>query len=76
MEVKGLVAKPECPFCGRKDDILSKRFPLGVPLVIRARCPSCNKIGSIRVCYGCQRLMCTDCLGEHQVGCKPLKKRR
>lgn len=37
--------------------------------VIRAKCPKCGRITSIRVCYGCKELMCEDCLIEHQVVC-------
>ena len=37
-----------------------------------AKCPKCNLITSIRVCYGCKELMCQECLTEHQVRC--LKK--
>lgn len=75
-KTQGLVAKPECPHCGRKDEPLSERFPFGIPVTIMALCPLCNKIANIRVCYGCQRLMCTDCLTEHQVGCDQLKKKK
>jgi hypothetical protein len=36
---------------------------------IRAKCPKCGRITSIRVCYGCKELMCEECLLEHQIVC-------
>lgn len=47
---------------------------LNIPFVIdrgaiRAKCPKCGRITSIRTCYGCKELMCEDCLKEHQIVC-------
>lgn len=36
---------------------------------IFAKCPNCNRITAIRVCYGCKELMCENCLAEHQINC-------
>ncbi len=71
LEIRGLIAKPftgrKCPHCGNDPNF--PRFPLGIPVVISALCPYCNKYGEVKVCYGCKRIMCVDCLTEHQVGC-------
>lgn len=37
-----------------------------------ARCPSCGRIKSLRICYSCKNVMCYSCLIEHQITC--LKK--
>ena len=34
-----------------------------------AKCPKCQRVTSIRVCYGCKELMCEECLLEHQIIC-------
>jgi hypothetical protein len=47
-------------------------FPVIIPTTkdkIHAKCPKCNRITNIRICYGCKELMCEECLKEHQIGC-------
>lgn len=39
------------------------------PNGIFAKCPKCQRITTIRTCYGCKELMCEDCLTEHQIVC-------
>jgi hypothetical protein len=58
-------------------DLKPRDFPNGFPDfphvidrgIVRAKCPKCGRITSIRVCYGCKELMCEECLIEHQIGC-------
>jgi hypothetical protein len=36
---------------------------------IWAICPLCNRLTTLRTCYGCHKIMCEDCLIEHQMTC-------
>ena len=62
-----------------KQDRIPKQNPYLPPFLsdmgmgILAKCPKCQKITSIRTCYGCKELMCEECLLEHQVKCLRVK---
>lgn len=36
---------------------------------IWAKCPKCNRVTTLRICYGCKEIMCEVCLKEHQIIC-------
>jgi len=69
--VKSFVSKDRIdPWRGR----VPKQFPFPFPIPttsdgVFAKCPKCNRIKSLRVCYGCQEIMCENCLTEHQIAC-------
>lgn len=74
-----IVARSKCLGCNLecpRDPLHNsplRRMPYMIPFQLVAVCPSCGKVTTIQVCYGCKRLMCNECLLEHRVGCDALK---
>jgi hypothetical protein len=69
-DIYSLIAKDRLP----KDFPFPEDMPFPPWIIrdrgtLRAKCPKCGRITSVRVCYGCQELMCEDCLKEHQIIC-------